>query len=364
MNKNNKKILVGSMCAVLLLGSLGTLIGISSKGFKDWNTNNWGNNLQDVFNKKDATKEKVEELDVDSTSTESTYVLPETMSFGKEEAQAVVATENKNTAKVSTSSTIVKSNSKIIRMANESGATLSTVNVVAYLTPNNADIDNVEWTVSWSNMNSTWATGKTVSDYLSVAKGEGLNAVVSCKQAFSEPIVLKVKVNKAEISVADTCICNYYKKLTSLDLALTANVEDKILSAGDMFTYAVNENFADGTLDLNDSTAYVNSFATSSTLDDVVTINEDFTKYKLAAFDYDVFYGISSKFSFVDTSLVTTSGKGRNTANNALEASTGDINFKVSKGSIVSNVVAFDIQKETVIYPESVVIGDGSDITL
>lgn len=362
MNKSNKKIIVGSMCAVLLLGSIGTLIGISSKGFKDWNTNNWGNNLQDVFNKKDATKEKVEELDVDSTSTASTYVLPETMSFGKEDAQSVVATKEDTTVK--TASLIKPFNSGVTRLANESGTTLSTVNVVAYLTPSNADIDNVEWTVAWSNMNSTWATGKTVSDYVSVTKGEGLNAVVSCKQAFSEPIVLKVKVTKAEISVADTCICNYYKKLTSLDLTLTTGVEDKILSAGDMFTYTVNENFADGTLDLNDSTAYVNSFTTTSTLDDVVTINEDFTKYKLTAFDYDVFYGISSKFSFVDTSLVVTSGKGRNAVNNALEASTGDINFKVSKGSIVSNVVTFDIQKESVIYPESVVIGDGSDITL
>ena len=362
MSKKTKAV-AGSILAILLVGAAAGSLACASKGFKDWDTKNWETNLKDVFSKvADATKEKVADLNADLTNSKSTYVLPESMTFGYNDAIKSTITTDNESSNLTTAS-LVNDEFKVVKQSfNE---TFKTVNVVAYLTPSNADYTAVEWTVAWSNPNSTWATGKTVADYVSVAKGDLLAAIVTCKQGFSEPIVLKVKVTKNEISVANTCLVEYYKQLTSISLSLTGDAADKVVNAGDMFTYSAVDNFGNGTRSLSDYGSAVNTFTTASAVSNVATINYDFaSKNSVIGFDYDVFYGLSTNFTFKDGTSSVLNGKGRNAVNTILDSTVGDMTFKISKGTIVSNIITFDITKESVIYPESVTIGDGTDVVI
>lgn len=358
MSKKTKAF-TGSIILILLVGTAGSL-ACASKGFKDWDTTNWETNIKTVFNKvADATKEKVADLNVDLTNTKNTYVLPESMSFGYNKAISTT----KNTSSLISSiipTSLISTKSYAVGDANK------TVNVVAYLTPTNADYSAVEWTVAWSNSNSTWATGKTVADYVSVAKGDALGAVVTCKQAFSEPVVLKVKVSKNEIAVANTCLVQYYKALTSLSASWTGDMVDSLIGSGDKFTYSCSNVYGDGTRLLDDYGAQSLTYGTNGSLNSVVkTINYDFKeRNELAGFDYDVFYGQSTNLTLADSTLSILNGKGRNAVNTAIKAMpSNNVTFRIQKGSIFTTL-SFGIVAENVIYPESVTIGDGSDITI
>lgn len=89
--------------------------------------------------------------------------------------------------------------------------------LTATITPSNATIQDVDWSVSFVNNSSTWATGKTVTDYVTVTPTEdgALTANVECLQAFGEQI--KVTVTSREISsVKADCIVDYQQKFQSL----------------------------------------------------------------------------------------------------------------------------------------------------
>ena len=74
------------------------------------------------------------------------------------------------------------------RSAALTASTAQTVNLQATITPSNATVKDVVWTVAFVNPASTWANDKAVSDYLTVTpvEGDSLKAVVSCKQDFGE----------------------------------------------------------------------------------------------------------------------------------------------------------------------------------
>lgn len=89
--------------------------------------------------------------------------------------------------------------------------------LTATITPSNATIQDVDWSVSFVNNSSAWATGKTVTDYVTVTPTEdgALTANVECLQAFGEQI--KVTVTSREISsVKADCTVDYRQKFQSL----------------------------------------------------------------------------------------------------------------------------------------------------
>lgn len=89
--------------------------------------------------------------------------------------------------------------------------------LTATITPSNATIQDVDWSVSFVNNSSAWATGKTVTDYVTVTPTEdgALTANVECLQAFGEQI--KVTVTSREISSAKAdCTVDYQQKFQSL----------------------------------------------------------------------------------------------------------------------------------------------------
>lgn len=89
--------------------------------------------------------------------------------------------------------------------------------LTATITPASAVDKTVDWSVAFVNPDSEWATGKTVTDYVTVTpEADGaLTATVECLQAFGERITVTVTSRDMETVSAD-CVCNYVKRVTFL----------------------------------------------------------------------------------------------------------------------------------------------------
>lgn len=86
--------------------------------------------------------------------------------------------------------------------------------LTATVSPATSYNQEVDWSVAWVNENSTWAKGKTVTDYVEVEpESDGsLSAYVICKQAFGEQINVIVS-SRLDSSKRATCVCDYEKRL-------------------------------------------------------------------------------------------------------------------------------------------------------
>lgn len=100
----------------------------------------------------------------------------------------------------------------------------SAYTVTATITPSNAVDKTVDWSVSWANAESEFATGKTVTDYVTVTpESDGaLTATVECLQAFGEQIVLTVS-SRQKPSISAICTIDYSSKIT--DCMITFGLE-------------------------------------------------------------------------------------------------------------------------------------------
>ena len=118
-----------------------------------------------------------------------TYAMPQRMVFAATAAEAVTASE---------------------------GITLT-----ATVSPETADNKAVDWGVSFVNPSSSWASGKTVTDYVTVTPSSdgALTANVNCLQAFGEQIKVTV------ISCVNECTLDYARRI--LDTALYHEEMDK-----------------------------------------------------------------------------------------------------------------------------------------
>lgn len=94
--------------------------------------------------------------------------------------------------------------------------------ISAEVAPANAKDKTVDWTLEFVNANSEWATGKTLSDYVTVTpKDDGaLVATVSCYQAFGEQIRLTV-TSRDNPSATASCLIDYKQQLTGMEIALS-----------------------------------------------------------------------------------------------------------------------------------------------
>ena len=99
----------------------------------------------------------------------------------------------------------------------------SAMTLTATITPANATNKKVDWSVAWVNASSTWATGKTVTDYVTVttATDGALTATVSCLKAFGEQITVKV-ASRENATKAASCTVDYVKKFDEADIAICA----------------------------------------------------------------------------------------------------------------------------------------------
>lgn len=130
--------------------------------------------------------------------------------------------------------------------------------LTATITPADATNKKVDWSVAFKSASSTWAKGKTVTDYVTITPTSdgALTATVTCKKAFGEQIIITVKSREVS-EVSATATVDYEKKLLDFTCALqrkTASTSyvavDKIdCSAGYTYNYIVTPVYSDFTKD-------------------------------------------------------------------------------------------------------------------
>lgn len=109
------------------------------------------------------------------------------------------------------------------------------ITLVASVEPSYATKIAVDWIVSFTNPESEWATGKTVTDYVTVTPTEdgSLTATLECLQPFGEQIIVKV-VSRENAEISDTCPLEYMRRVESVSLRV-----------GDDYVFTPGVNYAD-----------------------------------------------------------------------------------------------------------------------
>lgn len=121
--------------------------------------------------------------------------------------------------------------------------------LTATITPSDATNKKVDWSIAFKNASSTWASGKTVTDYVTVTPSAdgALTAVVACLQPFGEQIKVTVTSQdnaeaKAEVSV------DYVKRLTGAGLSIGGNNTVVCSESGTSYNVTLVEEYTAGTL--------------------------------------------------------------------------------------------------------------------
>lgn len=104
--------------------------------------------------------------------------------------------------------------------------------ITARFTPADTTLQKVDYTAAWKNAASTWATGKDVSDYVTLAQSSdgSLDCAVSALQAFGEQIIITCTARPLEEGdwvPSATCTVDYYKRITSVSLRFWGWSSDK-----------------------------------------------------------------------------------------------------------------------------------------
>ena len=182
---NTNKVWTAVLAVLLALVLAGTaaLVGFLSDGFKDWS--------------KFKAEEQTEEQEEGETADEGGAIISEGESNGIEMMSTKIAAEDYEENGISP-------------MAE------SAYQITATITPSDAENQAVVWTVAFSNPSSSWATGKSVTNYVTVTPtAEGSRtANVECKGAFSEPIVVTVACDE-NLEIKANCFVDYMKRITS-----------------------------------------------------------------------------------------------------------------------------------------------------
>lgn len=127
--------------------------------------------------------------------------------------------------------------------------------LTATITPANTSYKHITWAVRWKNAASSWAKGKTVTDYVSIIeKSTAVNnevVVVSCVKGFSEQIeILCSATDKPEISALT--VVDYVKRVSNCTFALsdgTHNDRNTIeINDGNTYTVVADYSLSEGTL--------------------------------------------------------------------------------------------------------------------
>lgn len=174
--------------------------------------------------------------------------------FDKQEDAPVAVTEQTGAIDGGLSVTPVSANG-IRLMATELSETESgnSYAVTATIEPAGA-LQKADWSLAWANGSSSWASGKTVTDYVTVSTSEdgGLTATVTLVKPFSEQIILTAAARGNSAKTA-TCTVDYRQRLivNSLKLGDAELSTETCNLKVDLFTELTAEldyTFSEGTL--------------------------------------------------------------------------------------------------------------------
>lgn len=125
--------------------------------------------------------------------------------------------------------------------------------ITATILPASA-LQKANWSVAWKDSGSSWATGKTVTEYVTVTPSEEnlLTATLSCVKAFSEQVILTASA-AANTDKTATCTVDYQQRLVvnSLSLggtALSTDTGNFIARISKTYTTDLDYAFSDGTI--------------------------------------------------------------------------------------------------------------------
>ena len=109
----------------------------------------------------------------------------------------------------------------VFRTRSIDGQSSEGVTVKAIITPDNATNKKVDWSVSWVNENSAWASGKNVYDYVDVIPTEdgALTADIFCYAEFGEQVQLTV-TSRDNPNATDSAAIDFAKRITDLTVEL------------------------------------------------------------------------------------------------------------------------------------------------
>ncbi len=96
------------------------------------------------------------------------------------------------------------------------------VTVTATVSPSTATNKNIEWELAWSNPDSAYASGKTVTDYVTVTptSAGSATATVNCIHAFAEQIKL-LAISESNPGVYASINIDYRKRYEGVDTIVT-----------------------------------------------------------------------------------------------------------------------------------------------
>lgn len=113
---------------------------------------------------------------------------------------------------------------------------------------------SVRGSIAWKNSSSEWATGKSIYDYIefSQATEGGLNFTLTVKQAFGEPVIIKVS-SSMDSGVYGTAQVDYLKELKSFTATLNPTIPNNhfgriYVGNSTMNTIQINPTYGVGTL--------------------------------------------------------------------------------------------------------------------
>ena len=105
-----------------------------------------------------------------------------------------------------------------------SAVTGESVTITATVEPDNeAENTGVDWTATWKNAGSEWASGKSVSDYVTLTPGgedyaASKSVTLENLQPFGEQIIIKATA-RDDPGITATCTADYVQKLTGFSLS-------------------------------------------------------------------------------------------------------------------------------------------------
>ena len=179
--------ILGGILALVIAGGVAA-VGVFSNGFKDWNK----------FKKDDTKQEQSMSPSEDSGGSDITA-----------EASNGIRLMSMKLAPMQYAAYGVAANAE------------SAYTVTATVYPEDAANKLLDWTVSFKNASSTWASGKKVTDYVTVTPSSdgALTAVVQNIAAFGEQVVVKV-TSRDNTSAYATLNVEYLQRTTGYTLTL------------------------------------------------------------------------------------------------------------------------------------------------